>query len=99
MARTYGKTPKRKNTTKTRKPTGEAVKYRIRTKGDLPMNLPQVQQGFYELLHAMRPYAELRVARLDVYVRYVDDQARPVGIGETEISIYPYVSTADENGI
>jgi hypothetical protein len=46
----------------------------------------------------MRPCSELRVARLDVYVRYIDDQGRPVGIGEPEI-IYPYVSTAEENGV
>jgi hypothetical protein len=100
MGKPYGKLPKRTATkSKARKPpTTDAVKYHIRGKDDAPLTMPEVQQGFYELAKSQQEHAHLRVARLDVYVRYIDEQGRPAGIGQTEISIYPYRSAADEHG-
>ena len=61
--------------------------------------MPEAQQGFYQLAkNHLQPHMNLRAARLDVYIRYIDNDGRAAGIGKTEISIYPYRSAADEHG-
>jgi hypothetical protein len=99
MTRPYGKAPKRKaTTTKKRTPT-DAVKFHIRGKDDAPLTMTDAQQGFYQLAKGLQPHAGLRIARLDVYIRFIDEHGRPAGIGKEEVDVYPYQSAADEHGV
>jgi hypothetical protein len=101
MARSYGKTPRPKSVTRKKKPgAGDAVKYHIRLPSGQPMTIPEAQQGFYDLLKFIQPLTpDLRIAKLDVYIRYVDNLGRPAMPGEDDVTIIPYQSSADEFGI
>jgi hypothetical protein len=101
MARKYGKLPvKRKTTSKkaTSPPAGEAVKFHIRGKDGAPLTMPDVQQGFYQLAKDLEPHTTLRAARVDIYIRFIDEHGRPAGIGRSEVDVHPYKSAADEYG-
>jgi hypothetical protein len=100
MARPYGKAPKKKaTTTKRRTPAAtDAVKFHILDKDNLPLSIPDGQQGLYQLAKYLEAYPHLRIDRLDVYARFSDEQGRRAGIGKDEVNIYPYQSAADEYG-
>jgi hypothetical protein len=100
MGKPYGKAPKKKaTTTKRRAPAAtDAVKFHIRGKNNLPLSIPDAQQGLYQLAKYLEAHPNLRLARLDAYARFIDEHGRPAGIGTDEIDIYPYQSAADEYG-
>jgi len=101
MARPYGKTSRPRSASRKRKPSGsDAVKYHIRLPGAEAMTIPEAQQGFYDLVKYILPQSPyLKIAKLDVYVRYEDHLGRPASPGEDEVTIIPYQSSADEFGI
>jgi hypothetical protein len=100
MARPYGKAPKQKSTTtKKRTPAStDADKFHILDKDNLPLAIPDAQQGLYQLAKYLEAHPNLIVAKLDVYARFRDEHGRPVRIGKDGINIYPYQSAADEHG-
>jgi hypothetical protein len=101
MARPYGKTPRPRSASRKRKPSGtDAIKYHIRLPGDELMSIPVAQQGVYDFVKYIQPQSPyLMIAKLDVYVRYVDQFGRPASPGEDEVTIIPYQSSADEFGL
>lgn len=83
------------------KDDNSALKIKLRGKDNLPLSMPEFDDGLREIIRSLKQYEkEYRVKSATLYLTMVDDDGGPVRINQAnELTIYPYRSAADDHGL
>lgn len=76
------------------------MKIRLRGKDGAPLSMSELQQGLFDIARKLAPHGACRAKWATLFVTFVDEDGEEVRIDEeSEWTLYPYKSAADENGL
>lgn len=105
MTKEYGKRPRKTTARKAAKKKaadGKSLKIRLKGKDGAPLEMSEVQQGFYDIDRKLKALQKqgYRAKYATVYLTFVDERGEEVVVDDKgEWVIYPYQSAADEHGV